>query len=61
MAGFEAYVKLLESQLTEMRKDNEKTMSLFEKIMERQPLLLCRLLLFLKLKDLGLSVLLVEV
>jgi hypothetical protein len=29
MAGFEAYVQVLESQLTEMRKKNEKMMSLF--------------------------------
>ena len=31
--GFKPYVKVLESQLTEMRKENGKKMSLFEKIM----------------------------
>jgi hypothetical protein len=63
IAGLEAYVKVLESQLTEMRQENQKMMSLLEKMMEKRkstPSCL-RCLLFLKLKDLGLSVLIVQV
>jgi hypothetical protein len=36
MAGFEAHVKVLDSQLTQMRQQNEKMMSLFEKVMDQQ-------------------------
>ena len=36
MAGSEAYVEVLESQITEMRKENEKIMFLFEKMIEQR-------------------------
>jgi len=36
MAGFEAYFQVLESLPTEMRKENEKMMSLFEKMMKQR-------------------------
>lgn len=58
MTGFEACVKVMESRFTEMKKENEKIMSLFQKMMEHPDLLAS---FVPKSKDLGLFVPIVEV